>query len=162
MRFYPKICPHSLKSQKYFSKNPFLKAKWPSWVKSGECTSLAAAAKQLGISIRTVDRIMKVYRESGLEPLSRPDRQRRFSKLITPETHKQLEIKLNDSETPLKGYWHAQQWLSEELGIDIAYHTLRSYLIKHFGTKLKAPRKSHYKSDNQAKEAFLKTPKHIQ
>jgi len=30
-------------------------------------------------------------------------------------------------------------------------------MIKHFKTKLKSPRKSHYKKDQQAVNAFLKT-----
>ena len=30
-------------------------------------------------------------------------------------------------------------------------------MIKHFMTKLKVPRKSHYKKDEQAIEAFFKT-----
>ena len=38
------------------------------------------------------------------------------------------------------------------------YNTLRTYLIRHFGTKLRMPRKSHYKKDEQAIEAFKKTP----
>ncbi|MGY0408373.1 MAG: hypothetical protein ACWIPJ_08480 [Polaribacter sp.] len=39
------------------------------------------------------------------------------------------------------------------------YNTLRTYLIRHFKTKIKVPRKSHYKKDDQAIEAFFKTSK---
>lgn len=126
-------------------------------IKSGECDSQTSSAKQLGISRKTANRIMKTYRESGLAALSLPDRQRRYSKLITPEIHQGLEVKLNDSGGPLKGYWHAQQWVREEFGADIAYNTLRTYIIKHFKAKLKRPRKGHYKKGPKAKEAFLKT-----
>ncbi len=34
------------------------------------------------------------------------------------------------------------------------------YLIQHFKTKLKVPRKSHYKKDDKAVDAFLKTPEY--
>jgi hypothetical protein len=35
---------------------------------------------------------------------------------------------------------------------------IREYLKQHFKTKLKLPRKSHYKKDLKAEKAFLKTP----
>ena len=41
--------------------------------------------------------------------------------------------------------------------VEINYHTLRSFMIVNFGTKLKQPRKSHYKKDEEAFEAFKKT-----
>jgi len=128
-------------------------------IRSGECDSQTSAAKQLGISRKTANRIMKTYRETGLASLSRADKRRRCSKFITPEIHQGLEVKLRDGGDPLKGYWHAQQWVGEEFGSEIAYNTLRTYIIKHFKTKLKRPRKSHYKKDPKAKEAFLKTPR---
>lgn len=80
------------------------------------------------------------------------------SKIITPEIHKGLEERLNSSEKGFLGYWEAQQWVSNQHGVQVKYHWLRQYLIKHFKTKLKSPRKSHYKKDYQAVDAFLKTP----
>ena len=77
--------------------------------------------------------------------------------IISKEIHKKLSDKLNDSADPLKGYWEAQQWVRDNFGLEIKYNTLRTYLIRHFKTKIKAPRKSHYKKDDQAIEAFFKT-----
>ena len=79
--------------------------------------------------------------------------------IISKEIHKKLSDKLNDSANPLKGYWEAQQWVRDNFGLEIKYNTLRTYLIRHFKTKIKTPRKSHYKKDDQAIEAFLKTSK---
>jgi len=79
--------------------------------------------------------------------------------VINSEIHKALAVKLNDSEEPLLGYRDAVLWVNNKYDLEIKYNTLRTYLIRHFKTKLKSPRKSHYKKDEQAIEAFLKTPK---
>jgi len=71
--------------------------------------------------------------------------------------HKELEDKLNNSRDPLLGYWGAVSWVRDNFGIEVKYNTLRTYLIRNFKTKLKSPRKSHYKKNEQAIEAFKKT-----
>ena len=45
--------------------------------------------------------------------------------------------------------------------VAVKYHWLSAYMIKCFKTKLKSPRKSHYKKDDQAVKAFLKTSCYI-
>ena len=55
-------------------------------------------------------------------------------------------------------YWDAQKWVFDKYGVEIKYQRIREYLIQHFGTKLKVPRKSHYRKDVEAEKAFLKTP----
>ena len=82
----------------------------------------------------------------------------RRSKIFTPEIHQGLGAKMSDTMSPLSGYWEAQQWVLDTYGVDVNYFWLRKYLIKHFRTKLKTPRKSHAKKDGGAVEAFLKTP----
>ncbi len=77
-------------------------------------------------------------------------------KTILPSIHKALEDKLSDSAHPLLGYWEAVIWIKENYDVDINYHTVRDYLIKHFGSKLKAPRKSHYRKDPEAVKSFKK------
>jgi transposase len=59
------------------------------------------------------------------------------------------------------GLSNAQDWVKKEFGVEIKYQRIREYLIQHFRTKTKSPRKSHIKKDKQAEEAFLKTPKHV-
>ncbi len=77
---------------------------------------------------------------------------------MTPEIHKALEQRLNSSDNGFLGYWDARQWINQNHGVNIKYHWLRKYLVTHFKTKLKSPRKSHYKKDVGAEKAFLKTP----
>lgn len=111
----------------------------------------------LGIGIRTQERWLSKYRAEGIESMLTDKPQNKGSKLITQEIHQGLEAKVNNSEAPFLGYWDAENWVHEQYGVQIKYHNLRKYLIKHFRTKLKVPRKSHYKKDEQAIEAFLKT-----
>ena len=119
-------------------------------------------ATYLGIHVRTQERWLTKYRTGGMSSFITDLPNNRPSKIITSEIHETLKLRVNNSNTPFLGYWEAQQWFEEEFGVKIKYHWLRKYLITHFGTKLKSPRKSHYKKDEQAIEAFLKTAKHIQ
>jgi len=111
----------------------------------------------LGVSIRTQERWLSKYRIAGLESMLTDKPKNKGSKIITKEIHQGLALKVNNSKAPFLGYWDAENWVYEQYGIRIKYHNLRKYLIKHFRTKLKVPRKSHYKKEEQAIEAFLKT-----
>ena len=119
-------------------------------------------ANYLGVHIRTQERWLTKYREQGIAFLLADEPKVRPSKIITPEIHDALKAKVNSSGSPFLGYWEAQQWVEDTFNVKIKYHWLRKYLITHFKTKLKSPRKSHYKKDEQAIEAFFKTAKHVQ
>lgn len=117
-------------------------------------------ANHLGVDYATVKRWLKQYREKGLTSLTQMKSGGKRPSVISSELHNKLSEKLNDSNNPLLGYWDAVLWVKSNHGIDLKYTTLREYLIRHFKTKLKEPRKSHYKKDEQAIEAFKKTPKY--
>lgn len=109
----------------------------------------------LGVHLRTLERWMNRYKEGGLDGLLNDSPRREGSKIITSEIHKGLSKRVNDPHKSFLGYWDAQQWVKSEYNVDINYHTLRKYLIQHFGTKVKSPRKSHIKKDEKA-VAFFK------
>jgi len=115
----------------------------------------------LGVGIRTQKRWLSKYRAGGVNSMLTDEPQNKGSKIITEEIHQGLEAKVNNSKAPFLGYWDAENWVYQQYGVQVKYHNLRKYLIKHFRTKLKVPRKSHYKKDEQAIEAFLKTSKHF-
>jgi len=118
-------------------------------------------ATHLGVDYATLKRWLKQYREEGLDSYLSIKRGGNRKSIISKELHNALSKKVNSSTSPLKGYWEAQLWVKEKYNIDIEYNTIRTYLIRHFKTKLKTPRKSHYKKDQQAIEAFFKTSKNI-
>ena len=116
-------------------------------------------ATHLGIDYSSLKRWFKQYREEGLASFLSIKSGGNKQSIITSEIHKQLSEKLNDSYNPLRGYWEAQQWLKMTFNLKMEYNTVRTYLIRHFKTKIKTPRKSHYKKDEQAIVAFFKTSK---
>lgn len=115
-------------------------------------------ASYLNINPRTQERWINQYIDSGIEGLLTDKPKHLKSRIITPEIHQGLQERVNSSTNPFLGYWDAQSWVYDNYGVEVKYHLLRHYLIKHFKTKLKVPRKSHYKKDDEAEKAFLKTP----
>ncbi len=115
-------------------------------------------AKYLGITTRTQERWSIKYQKGGIQELLSDAPKKLKSRIITSDIHDGLSKRVNSSENPFLGYWDAVDWVKSEYGVSINYHLLRYHLIKHFKTKLKSPRKSHYKKDDKAVNAFLKTP----
>lgn len=126
-------------------------------LKEGRFVSQKETAAYLGISLKTIDRWLRVYRQKGIDELIAPVKRDKPSKIFTEEIHNGLEAKLQDSRDPLLSYTHAQQWIRENYGVEVGYQWLWTYLKKNFKTKLKVPRKSHVNKDDQAADAFFKT-----
>jgi transposase len=111
----------------------------------------------LGIGLRTLFDWTNKYLSEGLTAMLSSRSGGARNSVITKELKISLEAKLNNSSNPLQGYNDAVSWVKENHNIDINYYTLRSFMIVNFGTKLKTPRKSHYKKDEVAFETFKKT-----
>ena len=112
----------------------------------------------LGVTVRTSERWSQKYITKGLDGLLSDEPKNLKSRIITPEIHAGLSKRVNDPHKPFLGYWDAQQWVNTTYEVDVKYQRIREYLKQHFKTKLKSPRKSHYKKDPEAEKAFLKTP----
>jgi transposase len=127
------------------------------YLKNNKFRTQQELADYLSIDRRTLSGWINKYKENGIKGILLKRTRNKPSKLISLELHDALAVKVKDSRNPLLGYWDAQRWVIENFNIDIQYHWLRIYLIKHFKTKLKSPRKSHYKKEDKAIDAFLKT-----
>lgn len=130
-------------------------------VQSAKFETRQELADNLGIHIRTLERWLNSYKSGGIGEMLTDKPKNKQSKIISQEIHLGLEKRVNDPHNPFLGYWDAQDWVKKEYGVEIKYQRIREYLIQHFQTKTKSPRKSHIKKDKQAEEAFLKTPKHV-
>lgn len=148
-----------LKSLRKKEKNHRLKTRILSLIltKENRFARRLDLADYLGIGIATLDRWTKVYKESGLDPMLTISNGGARRNSVPTEVHEGLARKVYDPSNPFLGYSDAVSWVARNYGIVIQYNTLRTYLIRHFKTKLKTPRKSHYKKDGQAIEAFKKT-----
>ena len=127
-------------------------------IKSNRFETRQNLADYLLVHIRTLERWVNDYRHGGATEMLSDKPKNKQSKIISPEIHKGLEQRVNDPHNPFLGYWDAQNWVKQEYGVDVKYQRIREYLKQHFRTKLKTPRKSHYKKDEEAEKAFLKTP----
>ncbi len=114
-------------------------------------------AKFLGVNITTLNKWTDKYRDSGLEGMLELKSGGKRRETVPASIHKEIEYRLNDSTTPLQGYNDAVSWIKQEFGYELKYHTVRAFMIRNFGTKLKTPRKSHYKKDEVAFVTFKKT-----
>lgn len=128
------------------------------YTKKGKFITQKELSDFLDIDYATLKRWLKKYKEQGLDALLKLESGGNYKGVVSEQLHQALEQKLNDSKSPLLGYWHAVEWVKENHGQDIHYQTLRGYLIRHFQSKKKHPRKSHYKKDEQALAVFKKTP----
>lgn len=127
-------------------------------IKSGKFKTRQQVADNVFVHIRTLERWLSNYKEGGIDQMISDKPKNKGSKIITSEMHNALSDRVNDPKNPFLGYWDAQDWIKEEFDVDVKYQRIREYLIQHFKTKLKTPRKSHYKKDDEAEKAFLKTP----
>ncbi len=114
-------------------------------------------AEYLGVNIDPLNKWTKKYKELGLEEFLSINSGGKRREAVPKSILKEIEDKLNDFNTPLQGYADAVSWIQQEFGYQIKYHTLRAFMIRNFGSKLKIPRKSHYKKDEVAFETFKKT-----
>ena len=114
-------------------------------------------AADLFIGYASLKRWLKTYRESGLEAMLCIQHSTGRKNSIPEEIHDALSDKLLDSESAFISYKEAVIWIQDNYKMEIKYETLRAYMIRHFKSKLKSPRKSHYKKDEQAVEVFKKT-----
>ena len=130
---------------------------WLIELQKGKFSTRESLTTYLGINLRTQERWIQRYISAGIEGLLSDKPKNLKSRIITPEIHQGLSNRLHSSEGAFLGYWDAVQWVKDQYGVDVKYHNLRRYLIQHFKTKLKTPRKSHYKKDVSAEKAFLKT-----
>ena len=125
--------------------------------KEGKFIRRVDLAKFLGVNITTLNKWTDKYKELGLKGVLEISGGGKRRESVPGSIHKDIEKKLKDSTAPLQGYNDAVLWIKQEFGYDLKYHTVRAFMIRNFGTKLKTPRKSHYKKDEVAFEAFKKT-----
>ena len=125
--------------------------------KEEKCARRVDLANFLGVNIDTLNKWTEKYKKLGLKEMLSINSGGKRRETVPSSIHKAIEAKLNDSTAPLQGYNDAVAWIKQEFGCEIKYHTVGAFMIRNFGTKLKTPRKSHYKKDAIAFTAFKET-----
>lgn len=114
-------------------------------------------SEHMGIVRRTLEMWLSKYRQEGIEGMLVSGTRTRKSKCIPSDVEIELGKIVQNPKQGFSSYVEAQRWLASEHNLDIKYNTVREHLIRHYKTKIKSPRKSHIKKNDQAGDAFLKT-----
>ena len=125
--------------------------------KSITSLSKISLAEKIGVAPASVQTWRLIYAKAGIDGLLKDDRGGYKPSLITKAAHKKIELKLNSPEAAFSSYKQLHDWVTKEFTKEMKYNSLRHYVKRNFGAKLKVPRKSHIKKDKEAVDAFKKT-----
>lgn len=114
-------------------------------------------ADQVGVNHNSIQTWRKKYQTGGIKLLLSDGRIGFKPSVISKEAHEQIRIKLNNPEGAFTSFKDLQQWVDTYFIKGINYNSLRHYVKRHFGAKLKVARKSHVKKDKEAVDIFKKT-----
>lgn len=114
-------------------------------------------AKQIGVNHNSAQTWRKKYQSGGIKALVSDGRIGFKPSVISEQVHEQIRIKLHNPEGAFTSFKDLQQWVDINFAKGINYNSLRHYVKRHFGAKLKVARKSHVKKDNEAVALFKKT-----
>jgi transposase len=114
-------------------------------------------AKLIGVDQNSIQKWRTTYINDGIAGILSHGRIGFKPSLITKEEHKKIEQKLNQPKNALRGYKELMYWIKTELGKDIKYTTVVEYSKRHFESKIKVARKSHFLKDELAETTFKKT-----
>ncbi len=94
----------------------------------------------LGINKRSMERWLSNYKLGGLQAYLALKPKSPKKSVITKNVHEAISDRLLNEKTPFRGYSDAQKWILQEFNVFINYQTLRAYMIRHFGKRLKVSR----------------------
>jgi transposase len=114
-------------------------------------------ADQIGVNHNSIQKWRKKYQAGGIKSLLSDGRIGFKPSVISKEAHEQIRIKLNNPEGAFTSFKDLQHWVDDQFKKGINYNSLRHYVKRHFGAKLKVARKSHVKKDKEAGHLFKKT-----
>ena len=114
-------------------------------------------AKEVGVNHNRIQKWRKKYLAGGIKSLLQDGRIGFKPSIITKETHEQIRVKLHNPVGAFTSFKDLQHWVDTNFIKGVNYNSLRHYVKKHFGAKLKVARKSHVKKDKDAGELFKKT-----
>ncbi len=118
-------------------------------------------ASKLGFTEKTIREWLKLYESEGLSSFLTVRVGGNRDSIISNKALQFIETQLNNPQTTITSYVELQQLIEDTLGETVNYKTLNGYCNRVFKSKLKVSRKSHYKQDDMAIEAFKKTTKHL-
>lgn len=129
-------------------------------LKQGKVQYQSQLAMKLGFTEKTIREWLKLYESEGLSSLIKVRVGGNRESVLSKQVLTFIEEQLTNPQTTITSYVELQQLIEETFGEFVNYKTLNGYCNRVFKSKLKVSRKSHYKQDQQAIEAFKKTTKY--
>ena len=125
--------------------------------KSDVSLSKNELADRIGVNHNSIQTWRTKYKNEGIKGLLKDGRVGFKPSIVTSTAHKKIGIKLSSPEAAFTSYKQLHEWVEKHLIKGVNYNSLRHYVKRHFGAKLKVPRKSHIRKDKEAVATFKKT-----
>lgn len=129
-------------------------------LKQGRVHYQSELASKLGFTEKTIREWLKLYKSEGLSGLITVRVGGNRDSTIPKKVLRFIKDQLEKPQTTITSYVELQQLIHDTFGVVVNYKTLNGYCNRVFKSKLKVSRKSHYKQDDKAIEAFKKTTKY--
>jgi len=129
-------------------------------LKTGEVKTVTHLADYLGVHRVTIQKWLKIYRQKGVSGLLRePEDQGGRPKQLEDSAIADLQERLSKEEQGFRSYGEIQKWLEENYQIFLNYKTLYHLVKYKLKAKLKVPRRSAArKNEEEAKDFKKKFP----
>jgi transposase len=121
-------------------------------IAASDTLTLARKAKTSAQSIRTWK---KIYNKGGAQALLHQGRGGSEG-AIDKAGKEQIALRLADPKNCFLSFEQARRWINETLGLDLEYHAVNKYLVRNFGVRIKAGRRSHVLKDETATADYKK------
>jgi transposase len=125
------------------------------WLKSGQVTSRSQIAQRLGRDEATITRWLKKYKDGGRRGLLEVKHAPGKEPIVSGENLERLKQRLEEPQG-FHSYNQIQQWLENELGLNIAYKTVYQLVRYSLSAKLKVPRPKSTKQHPESLSHFKK------
>ena len=121
--------------------------------RSGQATTRKQAAEMVGVHRRTVGHWIATYEADGLEALLARDYSPGRPSRLSKEQQDMLRAELQKPEG-FSSYQEITDYIADTFGVQMNYKTVHRLVRYKWNAKLKVPRKSHKKKDQEACNEF--------
>ena len=124
-------------------------------LKSKQVSSRQELAELIGRDKATITRWIRKYKDEGLVGLLEVKQAPGKTPLVRGTNLERLKQRLQESRG-FHSYGEIQQWLGQELGLNLAYKTVYQLVRYHLKAKLKVPRPQSLKQHPESPSNFKK------
>jgi len=136
---------------------PYQRVKALLLIKQCKVTYTYQLAKKLKRERKTIYNWLKLYQQEGISSYLKIKSRGLRKEQISEQVKQGISEQLSNPSTTITSYVELLDWIEQHFSIEVNYKTLYSHCRTYHNSVLKVSRKSHYKKDYQAVEAFKKT-----